>query len=375
VTTHTPFSWRRVSLRIAACILGVIACAASANAQSPPKGPSVEELAAEVRQLEDRGAFGIAVQRLNDLRPRLKPDGDFELTLALDEARSGQYDKAWRRLNDSLLAAAIRDTNPQARWHEYGPARWQQWLDGKFDGWHWYVARARAEVGLALGHWNEALEAARIAVGARPITGKEWLVLAVCAGRAGSMAEARDAARQAVLLDPTLPEAWYVHGLLEWHGGKRNEAQELFRTAVRLDSTYRPPALALVRARLPSARPDSIPREILTGAREAAILTSPVRPKIEELHEVDVPAKVTRPIYAALPDSLSGLGKLALPVLVDTRGVIVLHDLPWVDPTRISLSALSQILNSLTLWRFDPAQRHGAPSPTWTSVQIDLPGQ
>ena len=49
--------------------------------------------------------------------------------------------------------------------------------------------------------------------------------------------------------------------------------------------------------------------------------------------------------------------------------------LPRIRCSRISLSALSQILNSLTLWRFDPAQRHGAPAPTWTSVQIDLPGQ
>ncbi len=349
--------------------------AAAAHAQPTGSGPSVEELAAEIRELEDRGAYATAAQKQTELRPRLKPDADLELALALNDARSGRYQEAWLRLNDSLLTQALLDTMPQSRWHENGPARWQQWLDGRFNGWHWYVARARAEVGLALGRWPEALEAARIAVGARPIAGKEWLVLALCAARAGSVDEARDAARQAVFLDPTLPEAWHLHGLLEWRGGRRNEAQEYFRTAVRLDSTYRPPALALMRARLPSSRPDSLPGQILTGMREAAILTAPVRPKIEELHEVDVPAKATRPIYAALPDSLTGLGKLSLPVLVDTRGMIVLHDLPWIDPTRLSLSALSQILNSLTLWRFDPAQRHGAPASTWTGVQIDLPGQ
>jgi tetratricopeptide (TPR) repeat protein len=352
----------------------LIAGAIPALAQAPT-GPTIEEVAVEIRQLEDRGAYGLALQRLLELRPRVKPDADFELTLAFDEARSGRLDDAWRRLNDSLITAASAESLPQTRWHEYGPARWQQWLDGRFNGWHWYVARGRAEVGAALGRWAEARAAARLAVDARPLSGKEWLIHALCSARAGALEEAEASARQAVLLDPTLPEAWYLNGLFRWRGGRRNEAQENFRNAVALDSSYREPALALVRCRLPSARPDSFPARLLTGAREAALLTSPVRPKIEELHEVDATPRATRPIFAALPDSLAGLGKLALPVLVDTRGMIVLNDLPWIDPSRVSLTGLSQVLSKLVLWQFEPAQRYGAPVAAWTGITIDLPGQ
>src|SRR6185369_6108405 len=142
------------------------------------------------------------------------------------------------------------------------------------------------------GRWHEARQAAEVAVAARPLAGKEWLLLAVCAGREGDRGAAETAAARAAVLDPTLPEARYLAGLFAWRGGRRAAAQSEFRAAVALDSSYRAPALALVRSRLPGAAPDSLPAEFLTGVREVGMLTSPMGPKLEEFVQMDTPASI-----------------------------------------------------------------------------------
>src|SRR5439155_105707 len=95
---------------------------------------------------------------------------------------------------------------------------------------------APSEAGLSPAALAAAAEAC---VAARPLAGKEWLILAVCAGHDGDLEASRRAASAAVDLDPTLPEAQYLHGLLAWRDGRRAEAQDRFRTAIALDSTYR----------------------------------------------------------------------------------------------------------------------------------------
>ena len=106
-----------------------------------------------------------------------------------------------------------------------------------------------------MGRWQEALEAARRGVAARPLSGKEWLILAIAAGHAGQSDEAVASARKALELDPSLPEAHYLDGLHEWKAGRRNAAQAAFRAALELDSSYRAPAIALVRSQAPRHRP------------------------------------------------------------------------------------------------------------------------
>lgn len=343
------------------------------TAAAPKSTARPVDLAAEARELEDRGAYGLALQRLLELREITPRDADLELAIALDEARSGRVEEAWQRLADPLFDQAIADSLPHTRYHEYGPGRWQDWTDGRWKGWHWYVARARAEVAFALGRWDDARASARIAIAARPLSGKDWLVLALAAARGGDLDEAVPAARQALLLDPTVPESHYLNGLFAWRDGRRAEAQEMFRLAVHLDSTWSSPALALVRSRLPMSKPDSLPRRLLHGMREAALITMAARPKIEELHELDAGPRITQPIFAAMPDSLKGLPPVQVAVLVDVDGRIVVNELPWMDPSQVSLASFSRVIGSLAMWRFAPAQRHGVPVATWTGIQIDLP--
>ena len=181
-------------------------------------------MAREARTLEELGAYGQATDRLRQLRRRVPPDADLELTLALDEARSGDVDSAAARLASPLLEAALNDTVPLERRHEYPWHPEAEWINGRFDGWYWYIARARAELAAASGRWREAADAARLCVAARSLSGKEWLILAVCAGRAGSLDEAAAAAERAVFLDASLPEAHFLRGLYEWRAGRRGAA-------------------------------------------------------------------------------------------------------------------------------------------------------
>ncbi|MBI5710525.1 MAG: hypothetical protein HZC42_09520 [Candidatus Eisenbacteria bacterium] len=345
--------------------------AAARVAPGTPRPP--QDQAHEARLLEDNGAYGQAAATLRALRRRVPPDADLELALALDEARAGDADSARTRLHGPPLAAALVDSLPVTRRHEADWDRDRRWTDGRFEGWHWYVARARAELDAALGRWDEATVAARAAVAARPLAGKEWLVLAVCAGRAGHADEARAAADQAATLDPSLPEALYLSGLWAWKAGQRARAQERFRAAVALDSSYREPALALVRSRLPGVPPDTLPAALLTGVRAAGLLTSAVGPKIEEFAQMDQPAVIVRQELVPIPDSLALTLKpvqIVLPILVDERGRAVLHELPWFSPDQLPAAVVALLAQSLPAWRFTPARRLNEPRRVWASVSI-----
>ncbi len=353
--------------------------AAKSSARTRPASVPAAEIAAEAKSYDDAGAYGRSAETLRELRARVKPDLDLDIALALAEARAGRADAAWDLLTSPMAIAAEHDTLPESRLHDYTWNRDSQWINGTFDGWHWYLHRARAEIAAMRRQWHVAVENARASVAARPAAGKEWLILALCSGHDGDLEGARAAARTALELDPTLPEAHYMNGLLAWRDGRRAEAQQLFRSTLALDSTYSAAATALVRCRLPFAKPDSLPAALFVGAREAGLLTSGARPKLEEFVQMDTPAIITRPIYAAMPDSLRKvIPKLSmtLPILVDARGRVVLHELPWFAENRVPPAALAILLSSLPLWEFSPALRHGVPQAVWTAIPLSLdPGQ
>lgn len=333
---------------------------------------SPAELARNARILEEAGAYTRAAETLRQLRGRVARDADLDLALAIDEARAGRLDSARVLLWGPTLTAALADSMPVSRRHEYAWQREGLFLNGQFDGWYWYVARARFEVAAALGRWNDAHRAAREAVAARPLAGKEWLALALSAARDGAEDEMRLAAGNAVRLDPALPEAHYVAGLLEWRAGRRAAALERFRAAVELDSSYREAALALVRSRLPGSSPDSLPAALLTGAREAGLLTSATRPKLEEFVQMEVPAVITRRGQPQIPDSLLvGVPAIELPlaVLVDEHGRAILHELPWFPPANLPQGVVAAVVANLPQWRFSAARRSGRAERVWAAVQ------
>ncbi|HTM58243.1 MAG TPA: hypothetical protein VL123_07495 [Candidatus Udaeobacter sp.] len=330
------------------------------------------ELAKTARELEEVGAYTRAAVTLGRLRLGSPADADLDLALALDLARIGRPEGAESLLVAPPLTAALTDTLPVQRRHLYPWERETLWTNGHFDGWAWYVWRARAEVAVALGHWHDARVAAEGCILAHPMSGQEWLVFAIAAGREGLMEQAAAAARFAAILDPTLPEAEYLSGVHQWRNGHAAQAQKSFRAAVALDSTWRVPALAMIRSRLPGAAPDTLPTDLLIGIRAAALLTSPARPKIEEFVQMDESATILRRGWPSLPDSLMTLMPtldLALPVLVDERGRVALLFWPWMPASEIPPLVVSGIVRSLNEWRFKPAMKNNAPHPVWATVE------
>ena len=155
---------RRTAHRLAAAAflgLGVAAIFAHQPARAAKPSAGYErpllERAAEARGLEDLGAYTRAVEALKVLRASQPLDADLEIALALDEARSGMLDSAAARLRSPLLERAAVDSMPVTRRDQYSWRRDGTWVTGAFEGWYWYVWRARAEVQAALGHWIEAL--------------------------------------------------------------------------------------------------------------------------------------------------------------------------------------------------------------------------
>lgn len=342
------------------------------DAQAAPN-PALD-IARDARVAEEMGGYSIAATRLRELRAKVAPDADLELALALDEARSGASDSALARLSTPLMERALADSLPATRRHSAPWEREGWWVNGTFDGWHWYVARARAELLARAGRWEEALEAARLAVVARPLAGKEWHLLALCAAHAKRTDLAGPAARHAMRLDPSLPEAFHLAGLLAWGDGARKTAGELFERAMALDSTWRDPALARTKLRLPGA-PPAPPREILTGVRAAGLLTSTERPKLEEFEQMDQSATVVRRVDPPITPELAkqvGEVRVRVNVLVDERGRAVLHDLPWFEASSLPEDAVGGIAASLPEWRFTPATRHGEPRRVWVAVEYQL---
>ncbi len=346
---------------------------------TPPAAPTATALAADAVREEEQGAYGLAAVALRTLRTHTGRDADLELALALDEARAGYPDSAYARLHGALLAAALADSARPERWHDYDIHRDRTWLTPGFDGWYWYVARARAELALRLGHWDDALAAARIAARAQPLSGRDHLLLALAAGRAGDEVTARREAGTAAWLDPLLPEAHYLHGLWAWRAGDRGTARAAFEAAIARDSSWRPPALALVRLRLPASRPDTLPGWFLTRARRIAELTSPERPKPEENLKVDAPAGLYGSAPSlVVPDSLQRAMHMQHPIqlyvtlLVDERGRGLLDYFPYFSPESMPPALLHQVLGMATTWRFRPAARFGQPVRAWVSVEFML---
>jgi Flp pilus assembly protein TadD len=347
--------------------------AAGSHVAAKPSAAQLLEMAKSARQLEELGAYGAAASKLQALRRLVPPDVDLDLALAMDLARSGDRDSAALLMWTPRMDAALSDTLLITRRHTYPWEREALWINGRFDGWSWYVGRVRAELAASLGRWAEARKAAEYCVLAHPLAGKEWLLLAVCAGRDGRLDEARAAARQAIALDSTLPEALYLCGLHEWRVGDRELARRHFRAAALLDSTWVPPAEAYVRTRLPGTTPDSLPAEVLVGQRAAGLLCSPVRPKVDEYIQVDETAEVETRGQPQVPEStMAALGtlELALPVLVDERGRAVLNDLPWFPPEAVPPRVVSALVRCLPDWRFRPAMKNGLPFPVWASVDF-----
>jgi tetratricopeptide (TPR) repeat protein len=337
-------------------------------------GKSNLEIATDARTLEDLGAYGHSADLLRVVRQRAARDADLDLALAFNEARSGSLDSAATLLWGPVLTAALADSSiPRARRIPYAWHREPLFVNGTWDGWYWYIARARAEVAARLGRWADALAAARLSARARTNSGKEWLILGLCEARAGSANSAEDDVRRAITLDPTLPEAHYLAGLFEWRAGRRNRAQDHFRDAVALDSSYREPAIALMRSRLP-VPPDTLPAAFLTGVREIALLCSNARPKHEEFVQMDVPALLERRLDVPIADSLKTGWKQfgAEPsVLIDERGRIVLNEFPWAPPNDVVPDGvIGTEVGTLPHWHFTPATRNGTPSRVWASVQL-----
>jgi hypothetical protein len=342
-------------------------------AATPPPAPSAAGLldrARQARVAEEGGLYSLAADILRGARPLLPADADLDLALALDEARVGRLDEAADLLWTPLMDRALADT-ATARRHFMPWVREPLWVNGRFDGWNWYVARARFEVAYAQRRWPEAMAAARACVTARPLSGSEWLALALAAGRTGEDAFLALAAERAAALDPSLPEARYLAGIAAWRAGHRAQAAACFRAAMALDSIERRPALALLRVRLPGAAPDTLPAGFLRGARAAMALTSPARPKLEEFQQYDMPARLAQSASVPLDSAWIARMKafqMVLPVLVDERGRAVACQLPWLTEERVPGAAMAALVGSLPAWRFTPAMKGGVPRRSWVVV-------
>jgi len=352
---------------------------ASAAKPSPARSSAKPiDVALVARSLEEQGNYAGALTQLKVLRGMQGPDADLELTIALDEARTGLSDSAWARLHGPILTAALADTAGLGRRTEYPFQREGAWVNGTFDGWYWYIARARAELALARRDWREAVAMANRSAQARPLSGKEALLLALAASHSGDAALGEAAANWAAYLEPWLPEAHYLSGIWAWRNGRRAEARDAFEHAAAIDSSWRDPVLALARLSLPGSRPDTLPVRYLTGARACSQLTSARRPKQEEYIQFDrTPALVFNP-QPQPPDSLRRLLNLKKPttvfvqVLVSETGQALLLELPYVTEAQVPASVVNFIQDQVGRWRFIPAIKFEKPQRSWASVQYTL---
>ncbi len=379
---------RAIASVLVALALAGAADAATAPAVAPaqavpvragrPSAPNPAPIASEARTREDEGAYGLALEQLRRLRPLVPLDGDLELATAIDEARANLLDSAWVRLEGPVLRAALADEGGPGRWRDYPFQREPFWLNGRFDGWYWYVARTKAEVALRLGRWADARDAAKIAVHARPLAGKEHLLYALCLAHTGDESGARTEARLAAELDPLLPEGFYLRGLVAWRDGDRARAREDFERALARDSSYRAPALALSRLLVPGLAPDPLPTRFLSGRRRAAELTSRVRPKLEEYVQFDQIATLYGQPRRVVPDSLKAIMGMTRPihlyvtVLVDEHGRVVSDELPWLTPKMLPVPLLVEVLHDASRWKFKPAVKLGRPRASYATVEYEL---
>jgi hypothetical protein len=350
--------------------------AAPAAATMPSLRPV--DVAVRAKTFEEQGNYASALQELKRLRAMQGPDADVELAIALDEARTGLADSAWARLHGPLLSAALADTNGVVRRTDYPFQREHVWVNGSFDGWYWYIARARAELALARGEWAEAVRMASVSAEARPLSGKDMLLLALAASRAGDAAYGEAAANYAAYLEPWLPEAWHLAGIWAWRNGRRAEARERFATAAAIDSSWREPVLAMARLQLPGARADSLPARFLYGARACAILTSAKRPKREEFVQYDATPMLAFNPMSQPEDSLRARMRLRKPlqvfvqVLVGENGRPIMVELPYLTEDRFPAGVVHHVLRQIGDWRFVPARKFDKPQRSWASVEYVL---
>ena len=350
----------------------------AAKSAAKPAAAKPIDVALQARSLEEQGNYAGALAQLKRLRGMQGPDADLELAIALDEARTGLSDSAWARLHGPVLSAALQDTAGFERRSEYPFQREGAWVNGRFDGWYWYVARARAELALSRRDWAEALAMANRAAQARPLSGKEALLLALAASHAGDATLGEAAAGWAAYLEPWLPEAHYLAGIWAWRHGRRAEARSSMETAAAIDSSWRDPVLALARLSLPGSKPDTLPMRFLTGARACAQLTSARRPKQEEYVQFDrTPALVFNPMTQP-SDSLRKILNLKKPtqlfvqVLVSETGHALLLELPYVTEAHVPAAVVNHIQEQVGAWRFIPAIKFEKPQRSWASVQYTL---
>ena len=351
--------------------------AAKAAPAKPAPGESMKplDIATRARVFEEQGAYASALEELKRLRSVEGPDADVELAVALDEARVGLVDSAWARLWSPILEKALADTAGDVRRAEYPFQREGMWVNGTFDGWYWYVARARAELALQRRDWPRMMHMASIASTARPLSGKEALLVALAASHSGDEEYGEAAAAWASYLEPWLPEAHYLRGYWAWRHGRRADARADLETAAALDSSWRDPVLALARLALPGSRPDSLPARFLTGARACAMLTSPRRPKQEEFVQFDrTPMLVFNP-QTQPPDSVLALMNLKKPtqlylqVLVSEKGEPLMAELPYVTEARVPAGVVNHVLTQIGTWRFIAARKFDKPQRSWASVE------
>lgn len=372
---------RRVAVLALGLALAGLATAAAPVRRTPATTPPTErplDLALQAKLHEEGGNYAAAVQELKRLRARQAPDADLELALALDEARIGLVDSAWARLYGPVLSAALEDTLGLARRHDYPFQREHAWVNGVFNGWYWYVARARAELAFARRDWPEAVRMASRAAEARPLSGKDALLLALAASHAGDAELGEAAANWAAYLEPWLPEAHHLAGLWAWRNGRRAEARTALATAAALDSSWRDPVLALARLSLPGTRADSLPRRFLHGARACAVLTSAKRPKQEEYQQFDaVPMLVFNPMSQPADSLRARMGlrkplQVFVEVLIGETGRPVLVQLPYVTEETVPAGVVNHVVGQIGQWRFIPARKFDKPQRSWASVEYVL---
>ena len=348
-----------------------------AAAPSTPARKPID-LATSARVLEEQGNYAGALTELKALRATQGPDADVELMLTLDEARVGQVDSAWVRLHTPLLTAALADTGGRVRRTEYPFQREGMLVNGSFDGWYWYIARARAELALQRRDWPEAVSMASRAAAARPLSGKDALLLALAASHAGDAPLGEAAAGWASYLEPWLPEAHFLSGLWHWRNGRRAEARDELETAAALDSSWREPVLALARLRLPGMRADSLPTRFLTGVRSCAMLTSAKRPKQEEFVQFDATPMLAYNPQTQPADSLRAAMKLKKPtqvyvqVLVSETGRPLMAELPWITEAQVPAGVVHHVLDQVGSWRFVAARKFNKPQRAWASIEYLL---
>ncbi len=309
------------------------------------------------------------------MRPLVQRDPDLEFEIALLFARTDRWDSAAAILWSLPISAAELDSQPLGLRHDYPWERESLWSDGAFQGWNWNVWRARAEVAAHDGKWSDALQAQTRALKQRECSGKEWILLGECQAHLGGWDEAERSFLRGIELDPTLPEGHYLLGLCHWRARRAAAASQAFAKALALDSLFREAALARTKLRLgPAVASDSLPSWLLQGRSATALLTSTQRPKLTEFVQIDSPPL---PVSISLPHYPPGTASdkphsVELEVLIDERGRVVLHELPYLDPGTWPDPLVHALTAEISHWQFSVPIKSGSPVAAWTAVRAEF---